>query len=164
MYIELMLDPLVAGPVIVELSIFLSYILVCVALFKSRFSRRVIVLAVGGAGLIIEGANIAFMLTSGDLNFMLTLLPLTAYLPFSVLLYFLSDSGVFETVAVCSVGMLDVLILKSLQKILTDIVQGESLKGAAPVLIMYVVIVLAAAAGWGCRVQIYQKAVPFVRS
>ena len=145
MYIELMLDPLVAGPVIVELSIFLSYILVCAALFKSRFSRHVTVLAVGGAGLIIEGVNIAFMLTSGDLNFMLTLLPLTAYLPFSVLLYFLSDSGVFETVAVCSVGMLDVLILKSLQKILTDIVQGESLKGAAPVLIMYAVIVLAAA-------------------
>lgn len=145
MYIELMLDPLVVGPVIVELSIFLSYILVCAALFKSRFSRRVTVLAVGVAGLIIEGANIAFMLTSGDLNFMLTLLPLTAYLPFSVLLYFLSDSGVFETVAVCSVGMLDVLILKSLQKILTDIVHGESLKGAAPVLIMYAVIVLAAA-------------------
>lgn len=146
MYIELMLAPHVAGTAIMELSIFLSYVLICAALFKSRFSRLVTVLVVGAAEIVITGANIAVMLLSMEnFTFILTLLPLTAYLPFSVLLYFLSDSGVFETVAVCSVGMLDVLILKSLQKILTDIVHGESLKGAAPVLIMYAVIVLAAA-------------------
>lgn len=106
---------------ITEAVIFALYILACAALFKSRFSRRVTVLSVCAAGLVIAGANAAFMLASDDPYFMLTLLPLTAYLPFSVLIYFLSDGGIFETAAVCAVGTLEVLILKSLQKILTKI-------------------------------------------
>ncbi|MBD5115767.1 MAG: GHKL domain-containing protein [Ruminococcaceae bacterium] len=107
----------VGAAAFIEAIIFMSYILVCAALFKSRFSRLVTVLAFGAAAVVIVGMNSAFML-SGDENLMLTLLPLTAYLPFSVLLYFLSDGGIFETAAVCSVGTLEVLILKSLQKIL----------------------------------------------
>lgn len=113
-----MIYRIVCGVEILEVIIFLSYILVCAALFKSRFSRPVTVLALCAAGVIITGANIAAMLR-GDETIILTLFPLTTYLPFSVLLYFLSDSGIFETAAVCSVGTLEVLVLKSLQKILT---------------------------------------------
>lgn len=109
---------------ILEIIIFMSYILVCAALFKSRFSPRVAALAFGAAGLVIVGVNIAIMLSGGE-TLMLTLLPLTAYLPFSVLLYFLSDCGIFETAAVCSVGTLEVLILRSLQKILMAFVDVE---------------------------------------
>lgn len=112
-----MIYRIVFGVEILEVIIFLSYILVCAALFKSRFSRSVTVLALSAAGIIITGVNIAAML-QGEETIILTLFPLTAYLPFSVLLYFLSDNGIFETAAVCSVGALEVLILKSLQKIL----------------------------------------------
>lgn len=109
----------VGGAEFTEAIIFLSYILICAALFRSRFSRLVTVLAFGAAGMVIAGVNIAIMLSSTEnTNLMLTLLPLTAYLPFSVLLYFLSDNGVFETAAVCAIGTLGVLILKSLDKIL----------------------------------------------
>ena len=109
----------IGGSEFTEAVIFLSYILICAALFKSRFSRRVTALAFGAAGIVIAGVNTAVMLSGTEnINLMLTLLPLTAYLPFSVLLYFLSDGGIFETAAVCSVGVLGVLILKSLNRIL----------------------------------------------
>lgn len=119
MYSKLMLEQFVTGGSIMELIIFLSYILVCAALFKRRFSRFVTAAAFCTAGIVIAGVNIAVMLSGTEnLTLMLTLFPLTAYLPFSVLLYFLSDCGVFETAAVCSFGMLNVLILKSLNKII----------------------------------------------
>lgn len=119
MSVWLLFSKLVDGMVITEAIIFVSYILICAALFKSRFSRSVTVFAFGAAGVVIVGVNIALMLSSAqNQSLMLTLFPLTAYLPFSVLLYFLSDSGIFETTAVCAVGTLGVLILKSLQKIM----------------------------------------------
>ncbi|MDE7230938.1 MAG: GHKL domain-containing protein [Oscillospiraceae bacterium] len=80
-------------------------------------------LAFGATGIVIAGLNTTVML-SGEENLMLTLLPLTAYLPFSVLMYFLSDGGIFETAAVCSIGTLEVLILKSLRKILASTMNG----------------------------------------
>lgn len=139
-----MIYRIVYGVEILEVIIFLSYILVCAALFKSRFSRSVTVLALSAAGIIITGANIAAML-QGEETIILTLFPLTAYLPFSVLLYFLSDSGIFETAAVCSVGALEVLILKSLQKILIYSVDRVSLTYMDDV--MHSVVVTLASAG-----------------
>lgn len=138
---------LVDGAVITETIIFVSYILVCAALFKSRFSRWVTVFVLGAAGVAVAGVNIAIMLSNThNLVLMLTLLPLTAYLPFSVLLYFLSDSGIFETAAVCAVGMLEVLILQSLQKIVTRIYWGMETETSRYVLYIIVnaAVVLAA--------------------
>ncbi|MBD5103425.1 MAG: GHKL domain-containing protein [Ruminococcaceae bacterium] len=133
---------------IIEAIIFVSYVLVCAALFKGRFSRLVTVLALSAAGIVIVGVNIAVMLMlSGAENhdLMLTLFPLTAYLPFSVLLYFLSDSGIFETAAVCSVGTLEVLILRSLQKILPQTVDYEAGPSYMDYIMHDVVVALAAA-------------------
>ncbi|MDE6728619.1 MAG: GHKL domain-containing protein [Oscillospiraceae bacterium] len=127
-----------------EVIIFLSYILVCAALFKSRLSRLATAPVLSAAGIIIMGANTAAML-AGDKTLILTLFPLTAYLPFSVLLYFLSDCGVFETTAVCSVGALEVLILKSLQKILIYSADMDSLTYMDNV--MHDVVVILAAVG-----------------
>ena len=135
---------------ITETIIFVSYILVCAGLFKSRFSRSATVFALGAAGAVIAGANIAVMLSdTQNLALMLTLFPLTAYLPFSVLLYFLSDGGVFETAAVCVVGTLEALILKALQKILTKlivmIVVNAGASHPVPSVVCDAIVVLAAA-------------------
>lgn len=115
----LLIQEIFAEQPLMEVTFFLSYILVCSALFKSRFSRAVTVLALGAAGAVIIGVNAA-VTASGvhNIYLMLTLFPLTAYFPFSVLLYFLSEDGIFENAVVCSIGTLEVLILKSLQKIL----------------------------------------------
>ncbi len=113
-----MLIEFYAETTILEGIILLSYIVICAALFKRRFSRLATALAFGAAGVVIAAAQAAIAL-SGGAELMLTMLPLTAYLPFSVLLFFLSENSVFGTAASCSVGTLAVLILKSLKKILT---------------------------------------------
>lgn len=103
--------------VIMEVMIFLSYPLICAALFKRRFSRRVTAIAFGAAGIVIAGVQTAILL-AGEATLMATMMPLTAYLPFTAVLFFLSDGGLFENAAICSVGMLEVLILESLEKML----------------------------------------------
>ncbi len=113
-----MLIKFYAETAILEGIILLSYILICAALFKRRYSRLTTVLAFGAVGIAIAAAQSAIAFSGGE-TLMLTLLPLTAYLPFSVVLFFLSENGLFQITAVCSVGTLGVLILKSLQKILT---------------------------------------------
>lgn len=143
---QLSFGQFVGGAAMTEAIIFVAYILVCAALFKSRFSRLVTALALGAAGVVIAGVHAAVML-SGDETLMLTLLPLTAYLPFSVLLYFLSDSGIFETAAVCSVGTLEVLILKSLEKILTGFVNAQTNRLFYMKYIMINIVIALAAAG-----------------
>lgn len=143
---RLLVRKLVDGAVITEAIIFVSYILICAALFKSRFSRSVTVFACGAAGAVIVGVNTAIMLLSTENLLMLTLLPLTAYLPFSVLLYFLSDGGLFETTAVCAVGTLEVLILESLRKILTrPIIMEMKMPWYGVLIIINAIVILAAA-------------------
>lgn len=133
---------------IIESVIFLSYMLICVALFKRRFSVRATMLAFAAAAVVIAGAQAVLIMLAGD-KLAYTLLPLTAYLPFSVLLYFLSECGIFETAAICSVGMLDVLILMSLKKILTFYLVGSDVKGIVPDVII-LAIITAVAAGFVC--------------
>jgi len=104
------------------------------------------VLAFSAAGIVIAGVQAALII-SGEETLMLTLLPLTAYLPFTAVLFFLSGSGIFETAAVCSVGTLAVLILKSLQKILTGFVNTNIEKPGYVLYIMIGTVVVLAAAG-----------------
>lgn len=110
---------------ILEGIILLSYILICAALFRRRFSRLATALTFGAAGVVIAAAQAAIALSGGE-ALMFTLLPLTAYLPFSVVLFFLSENGAFGTAASCSVGTLAVLILRSLRKILEGYYTAET--------------------------------------
>lgn len=127
----------------VETITYLSYILICSALFKRRFSKRTTAIVFGAAGLVIAGVQTAIALSGGSL-LVLTLLPLTVYLPFSAVLFFLSGSGIFETMAVCSVGTLDILILKSLRKTLNAHINTKD-PSAALDIVSSVVILIAAA-------------------
>lgn len=127
---------------ITEAIIFLSYILICLALFERRFSVPATVLTFCGALAVIAGVQTVLVLF-GETTLALTMLPLTAYLPFSAVLYFLSKSEAFETAAICSVGLLDVLILKSLDKI--TVKYTAEIKGCLPNIINYSIITAAAA-------------------
>lgn len=106
------------GAELTELVIFLTYILICTALFKMRFSKRATAFGFAAAGAVIAAVNVLIMFSDTDnSSLMLTLIPLTSYLPFSVLLFFFSDNTAFETATVCSIGALGVLVLQSLNKI-----------------------------------------------
>ncbi len=131
------------GNFFVEAVIYLSYVLICAALFKRRFSKRTTAIVFGAAGIAIAGAQAAIALSGGS-ALMLTLLPLTVYLPFSAVLFFLSGSGIFETMAVCSIGTLDILILKSLRKTLTAPLAMNDTE-LAPETALSAVILIAAA-------------------
>lgn len=101
-----------------ETVIFALYIFICLTLMKPRFSVGLRVLVYGGILLCSCAAGIALSL-SVSVMAALTLLPLIAYLPFSVCVYILSEGGIFETAAACSVGALAAIIIKMFDKILT---------------------------------------------
>lgn len=85
---------------------------------KSRCSRKAGLCALGGiaGGVILLQAVLLFL--GQDVTLVLTLLPVTAYLPLFVGLYFLTGFRIFQTASVWAMGYFAVLILKGLKKIL----------------------------------------------
>lgn len=99
-----------------EAVILALYIFVCLTLTKPRFSFGIRVLIYVGVVLCSCGAAAALALAGKEMA-ALTLLPLIAYLPFSVCVYVLSEGGIFETAAACSMGALASLTVKLMKKI-----------------------------------------------
>ncbi len=130
-----------------EAVVFALYIFVCLTLMKPRFSLGVRVLVYGLTILCSCGAVTALtLLGSGMAAF--TLLPLIAYLPFSICAFILSNGSIFEAAAACSVGTLAALIVKLVKKILRGLF-SKSLSGAAfDTAIALTVLVLAAGAAF----------------
>ncbi len=160
---QLTAGQLAGSSAVTEIIIFLSYILICAALFKPRFSRHSTALAFGAAGIVIAALNAVIMLSGNEtLMLMLTLLPLTAYLPFSVMLYFISDGGLFETAAVCSAGTLVVLILNALNKTAFAVLQhNKSISAHNYSIITNFVIALVGAVIVFCAFRFIGKAFRF---
>lgn len=100
-----------------EAIIFALYIFVCLTLMKPRFALGARVIAYCAVILCSCGAVTALTL-SGNGMAALTLLPLIAYLPFSVCAFILCEAGIFETAAACSIGALAALTVKIFKKIL----------------------------------------------
>lgn len=75
-----------------EAAIFALYIFICLVLMKPRFSLKTRILAYGGVLLCVGGA-IAAVCVWVNVMAALTLLPLIAYLPFSICAYILSEGG-----------------------------------------------------------------------
>ncbi|MDE7398004.1 MAG: GHKL domain-containing protein [Oscillospiraceae bacterium] len=129
-----------------EAVIFALYIFVCLTLMKLRFSRLTGILIYVGIALCSCGTVTALAL-AGKIMEALTLLPLIAYLPFSVCVYVLSEGGIFETAAACSTGALASLVIKTFKKILPWLF-GKFLYGTAlDIITALTVFALAAAAG-----------------
>ncbi len=101
-----------------EAIIFITFILICGGLIKCRFSKSASLLSAGGTLLIILLIQTALILSGQDITLMLTMLPLTAYLPAIICLHILSRSSFFQTMSVWTVGAITYFILKILWKIL----------------------------------------------
>lgn len=88
-----------------ETIFFLTFIFVCAALIKSRFTIKITV-GIILAGIVLSAAlNAAVFLGSRDLAFTLGLLPLTVYIPAIILLHLMSERKFFETVPVWCIGL-----------------------------------------------------------
>lgn len=132
-----------------EAVIFALYIFICLTLLKPRFPLGVRVLVYV---LVILCSCVAAAALSQTVSIMaaLTLLPLIAYLPFSVCAYILSEGGIFETAAACSVGALSSIIVKTFDKMLDKLIAylSPNIGGvvADPIILMIVIALAAAAA------------------
>lgn len=106
------------GKILWEAIIFITFILICGGLIKRRFSKFASLLSAGGTLLIILLIQTALILSGQDITLMLTMLPLTAYLPAIICLHILSRSNFFQTMSIWTVGAMTYFILKILWKIL----------------------------------------------
>lgn len=98
--------------------IFCAFYITCCGLMERRFSRRKTGL-LGGiwtAGIFLLQAGL--LLSGQDPALVLTLLPLTAYLPVMIGVHILSGSGFFQTAAVWTLGLFLSGTLSLFQKLL----------------------------------------------
>lgn len=98
--------------------IFLTYVLICSSLTKSVRSRKYMLCGVGTLAGVIFLLQAVLLIAGQDVTLVLTMLPVTAYLPFSVGLYLLTCFSFVQTTAVCTLGIFAVYILRILKKIL----------------------------------------------
>lgn len=99
--------------------IFLAFALSCACLAEHRGSRAAAAAAGAGALAVVAGIQAALLLAGEDPTLVLTLLPLTAYLPAIIALHLISRSGFFPTMAVWTVGIMVSFVLNSTLKILS---------------------------------------------
>lgn len=100
------------GRVLWEVIIFLTYILVCGCLTIRRFSNKRCLAITGGVLAAILLGQFWLFFSCRDIMTVLTLLPVTAYLPSILCLHFISTMSFFQTAAVWMTGLLTYSILK----------------------------------------------------
>lgn len=123
--------------------IFLAFILICGRLVEPRFNKKAALLLSCGvlAGIILLQAGL--LLSGQDATLVLTMLPLTAYLPAIICLHIISRAGFFQTMAIWTVGAIVYFILKTLWKILLwCFAQQASLPGWGSDLLMTLILLL----------------------
>ncbi|MDE7436594.1 MAG: GHKL domain-containing protein [Lachnospiraceae bacterium] len=98
--------------------IFLTYISICASLIRSRLSPKAARCTVGLVLAAIILLQAVLLLAGQDETLVLTMLPVTAYLPFSVSLYLIAGYGFVQTMTVWEFGVFAVFILQIWKKIL----------------------------------------------
>lgn len=97
---------------------FTAFVFVCGCLLQPRFKRRNTILIAVGFLLGILAIQCGLLITGHDETFVLTLLPVTAYVPAIIGVHVLSRSGFPQTVSVWCAGALISFTLLFLQKLL----------------------------------------------
>lgn len=130
--------------IISEGIIFLTYIVICSSLIKSRWSKKAAVCVVGAVLAVVILLQAVLFMTGHEETLLLTMLPVTAYLPFSVSLYVITSYGLAQTASVWTFGVLAVYILKAFKKMMGWYIFQNL---AFPYNDLWVMLLLLAAAG-----------------
>lgn len=96
---------------------FIAFLLTCAGLLEGRFGKKGSFFVSAGFLLGIGALQAGLVLSGQDQMLILTLLPLTAYLPAVIGIHILSRAGFFQTAAVWTVGILVSCTLTFLQKL-----------------------------------------------
>ena len=97
---------------------FTAFVFVCGCLLQPRFKRRNTILIAVGFLLGILAIQVSLLIAGHDETLILTLLPVTAYIPAIIGVHVLSRSGFPQTVSVWSAGVLISFTLLFFQKLL----------------------------------------------
>ena len=97
---------------------FAAFLFACGSLIQFRFSRKITGLIVSGTPLGILALQTGLLMAGLDETLVLTLLPVTAYLPAILVIHILSSSTFLPTVSVWSAGVLVSFMLLFLQRLL----------------------------------------------
>ncbi len=110
------------GNVIFELICFAAFISICAGLLKFRFSKKHSALILAGSIAVSAVIQIVILLTSSAaMPLILTLLPITAYLPVIIAVHILSKGGFAAAVAAWSMGLLAPYILNLFRSLIRQI-------------------------------------------
>lgn len=129
-----------------EGSVFLTFVLICGALIKRRFSKTASLLAAVGTVAGVCLLQTVLLLSGQEPTLVLTMLPITAYLPVVICLHILSCSSFFQTMAAWTMGTVAYFVLKTLWKILIPCFRTfTNLPGWGAALLITTCVLLAAA-------------------
>lgn len=137
-----------------EAVFFALYIFFCLTLLKPRFSPTVRVPVYIAVVLCSCGA-VAALALGGKVMAAFTLLPLIAYLPFSVCAYMLSEGGIFESAAAFSMASLAALTASQIKKLLVQM--SIFLPGTISDVIVIIMVLLLAVGGGDVALRYVRK-------
>lgn len=100
--------------------IFLTFLLICGGLLETRFSKKASILIGGGTVLGIVLLQAGLLMSGQDTMLVLTMLPLTAYLPSILCIHILSHASFFQTMSGWTVGVISYFLMKTAGKLLVQ--------------------------------------------
>lgn len=121
--------------------IFLAFFLTCCCLVDRRFSKKVTIIIEAALLVGVVAFQAGLLLSGQSKTLVLTMLPLTAYLPVIIGMHVLSRAGFFQTVALWTLGLLVRYVLVFLNEVLVVV---KFLEGAAYSFFISACLVVAA--------------------
>lgn len=114
--------PIAPENILFELICFAAFISICAGLLKFRWSKKCSILILTVSVAMAAIIQIIILLTASDAaELILTLLPITAYLPIIVAVHILSKGGFAAAVATWSMGLLAPYILNLFRELMRHI-------------------------------------------
>lgn len=137
-----------ATNIIIEVVMFLAYILICGGLIRVKYSKSS-ALAAAGILLVVAGIQIILIASEKDMSFVLTMLPFTAYLPASLGMYLILENKLLRISVIWTIGCWVVFTLRILKKILMNMYMFMRIRTSPAVwpwvdILMALAVILAA--------------------
>lgn len=98
--------------------IFLTFFFICAILVEGKFAQKGTILFLITSLIGVFVVHLVLIYNHQDPMFILTILPLTAYVPMIMSIHLLSKAGFFQSIAIWTMGLFANYILTFLQKIL----------------------------------------------
>ena len=133
--------PIAPENIIYELICFAAFVSVCIGLLKLRYSKKISALILAGSIAVAAVIQMSILLTAANpVQQMLTLFPITAYLPVIIAVHILAKGGFAAAVAAWSFGLAVPYILNLFRTLMRQLWKTD---GGMPVADMRPVVLAA---------------------